>query len=378
MGAAQEFGRGLRGLIRLAGMPVRRARDRGGIALQAYRGYGSTESAFVIGRVFRQGSATPAQGPTDIRRQLRDMRRRLLRRPVRGARVRGLLLGAEVTAVTDRDGYFRLHWRLDAPPPPSPWVEATLTLDGPQPLTARAEVYIAPPTARFAVISDIDDTVMRTGVANKLVTAWRLFVEDAEDRTAFPGVSALYRALHGGACGSEGNPMLYVSRAPWGLYEVLDEFFRRHDIPGGPILLLREWGVSWRRPLPRRAEDHKHVLIQAILETYRHLPVVLIGDSGQHDPEIYRDIAARHAGRVLAIYIRDVSGPASRARDRATLGATVAAAGSELIVAADTLAMAEHAARIGLIAPDTLAEVRRRQPEPDPEPDPAEADPPST
>ena len=40
--------------------------------------------------------------------------------------------------------------------------------------------------------------------------------------------------------------------------------------------------------------------------------------------------------------------------------------------------MAEHAARIGLIAPDTLAEVRRRQPEPDPEPDPAEADPPST
>ena len=40
--------------------------------------------------------------------------------------------------------------------------------------------------------------------------------------------------------------MLYVSRAPWGIYEILEEFFRRHDIPVGPILFLREWGLSWR------------------------------------------------------------------------------------------------------------------------------------
>ena len=40
----------------------------------------------------------------------------------------------------------------------------------------------------------------------------------------------------------EANAMLYVSRAPWGIYEILQEFFCRHDIPVGPILFLREWG----------------------------------------------------------------------------------------------------------------------------------------
>lgn len=365
MGATGDIGKGLRGLIRLAGTPARRAWSRGAVALLPYRGYGSRERAFVIGRVFRQSSDTPAKGPGDIRRQLRDIRRRLLRRPVRGARVRGRLLGAEVVGETDRDGYFRLEWALDGVTPPADrWAEAQLSLEGPETFDARVDVYIAPPSARFAVISDIDDTVMRTGVANKLVMSWRLLVEDAASRTAFPGVAALYRALYAGASGDEGNPMLYVSRAPWGLYHVLDEFFRRHEIPAGPVLFLREWGVSWRRPLPRKAADHKHVLIEAIMATYRELPFVLIGDSGQRDPEIYREVVERHPGRVLAIYIRDVEGPAARERDRATLAAAVAAAGCELVVAADTVAMAEHAAGLGLIRPESVEPVRARQADP--------------
>ena len=39
--------------------------------------------------------------------------------------------------------------------------------------------------------------------------------------------------------------MLYVSRAPWGIYDILEDFFQHHDIPAGPILFLREWGISW-------------------------------------------------------------------------------------------------------------------------------------
>lgn len=359
-----QIRKGLGRLARRAGASAPRVWSRGDVAMQPYRGYGSVTRAFVIGRVFRQGSVTPAKGAGDIRRQLRDIRRRLLRRSVEGATVRGVLFGTEVTAQTDADGYFRLEWRIETPPvDPGRWAEARLTLEGPVHIEASVEVYIAPPTARYAVISDIDDTVMKTGVANKLLMAWRLFVEDADDRTAFPGVATLYRALHAGTGGDEGNPMLYVSRAPWGLYDVLDEFFRRQDIPGGPILFLREWGVTWRKPFPRKAEDHKRALIDAIMETYADLPFVLIGDSGQHDPEVYRDVVDRHGGRVRAIYIRDVKGAASRAQDRAILSEAVAAAGSEMIVAADTLAMAEHAARIGLIAPEAIDAVRERQPE---------------
>ena len=94
-----------------------------------------------------------------------------------------------------------------------------------------------------------------------------------------------------------------------------------------------------------------------MLALYRDLPFVLIGDSGQHDPEIYARIVREHPGRVLAIYIRNVSRGRAAPRDRALAG-EVAEAGSTLVLAADSSAMAEHAARRGLITPAATTTVR--------------------
>ena len=156
--------------------------------------------------------------------------------------------------------------------------------------------------------------------------------------------------------------MLYVSRAPWGIYEVLEEFFRQHDIPVGPVLFLREWGVSWRSPMPRRAEDHKRVLIEAMMELYSDLPFVLIGDSGQHDPQVYRDAVQRFGSRVCAIYIRDVGPRGARVSGEIeAIRAEVAAAGTGIVIAPDTLPMAEHAADQGLISADAVEAIRSRR-----------------
>jgi phosphatidate phosphatase APP1 len=361
-----DLRKALRGFVRLAGRPVRRAYGRGTIVLQPYRGYGSRHRVFTIGRVFRQSSTTPVRGPWDLRRQLRDAWRRLVRRSVPGIRVRGRIFDTEAEAVTDADGYFRLEWELAGSVPPGRWHAAELRVDHPETVEAIAEIYIPPEHARFAVISDIDDTVMHTGVANKIEMMYRLFVQGSKSRTAFPGVVELYRALHSGASGADGNPMLYVSRAPWGIYHILEEFFQRHAIPEGPILFLREWGVSWRNPLPRKAEDHKRILIEAIMELYEELPFVLVGDSGQHDPAVYLEAVERHGDRILAVYIRDVS--RKDATISAEIGAiqeAVRAAGSDLLLARDTAHMAEHAARHGLIRPEAVEAVRRLQAEAD-------------
>jgi phosphatidate phosphatase APP1 len=131
--------------------------------------------------------------------------------------------------------------------------------------------------------------------------------QGVRSRVAFPGVAALNKAPHRGVSGGEVNPMLYVSRGPWSLYEVLDEFFHLHGIPVGPILFLREWGLTHSRPRPRRAHDHKLALIRRMLARYRDRPFILIGNSGQRDTEIYTQVVREHPGRVLAIYIRNVS-----------------------------------------------------------------------
>ncbi len=325
--------------------------------LEVYRGYGTRSEVFLIGRVFRPSRSDLATRG-GIRSELRDVRRRLARRTIGEARVAARFYGAEQTVTTDPDGYFRVHLRPSVEPSSeATWHTMELRLVEPRPVEAQGRVYIPPSGCRFVVISDIDDTVMHTGVANKLGMLWRLFVADAQSRVAFPGVAALYRALHAGQSGAEGNPMLYVSRAPWGIYSVLEEFFTQHGIPVGPVLFVREWGISWKSPLPRKAADHKQELIRNMLELYSDRPFVLIGDSGQHDPEVYRQIVEEHPGRVLAVYIRNVSREPKRVAEIKELAIAVVAAGSSLVLAADSLAMAEHAAGLGLVPQGTVDEV---------------------
>jgi phosphatidate phosphatase APP1 len=366
-GAVRKWRGALIRMLGIAARPVQEAQGKGGVVIQPYRGYGSRSEVFLIGRVFRQSNPHAKIGRVDLLTNLRDVGRRIARRAIPNTIVTARFYGAEETVTTDKDGYFRVHLSPALPPPlDRSWYTMDLSLPQPQAVQAQGQIFIPPASCRYVVISDIDDTVMYTGVANKLRMLWRLFIEDAQSRVAFPGVGALYRALHAGASGDQQNPMLYVSRAPWGIYEVLEEFFDRHGIPVGPILFLREWGVSWRSPMPRKAEDHKRELIHNMLALYSDLPFVLIGDSGQHDPEVYRQIVEEHPGRVLAVYIRNVSRDPKRIREIEDLAKVLAGAGSSLVLAADSVAMAEHAASLSLVSPETVSEVRNERMATDP------------
>lgn len=349
----------LRSLLHLLARPAKADRGRGGPVIQPYRGYGSRREVFLMGRVFRQPVLGAGRGDTALKRDLIDLLRRILRRGIGHAGLTARFHGAEEQVATDCDGYFRLVlYPASSPPASRLWHRVELDLvDREGHTRAPAEVFIPPEQARCVVISDIDDTVMHTGVANKAAMMWRLFVQGAKSRTAFPGVAAFYRALHHGASGRELNPMLYVSRGPWSLYEVLDRFFNMQGIPEGPILFLREWGLTLQRPLPKKAEGHKRDLIRDMLALYDDLPFILIGDSGQHDPETYADIVAEYPGRVKAIYIRHVSRRAGRAGEIDKLAERVVEQGSSLLLASDTAAMAEHAARHRLIPQEAPAEV---------------------
>lgn len=350
---------GLRRALRAVTRPVRGDRGLEGVVVDAYRGYGTLREVYMMGRVFRQPTFGAGLPDGTLRRQLADAARRFARFGLHDTTITARLGSAETTVRTDLDGYFHVLLELSEPPDGDRlWhdVELVATWKDRQ-VHETGHVYIPPPQARFVVISDIDDTVMFTGVANKAKMMWRLFVQSAESRVAFPGVAALYRALHSGLGGDEHNPMLFVSRGPWSIYEVLVRFFRLHRIPVGPILFLREWGLTLQRPLPRRAEDHKRDLILAMLERYDDLPFILIGDSGQHDPETYARIVEEHPGRVLAVYIRNVSSGEAREGELDELARRTTEAGCPLVLASDSLAMAEHAAAAGWIPPEAIADV---------------------
>jgi phosphatidate phosphatase APP1 len=355
-----------RKVIRLLARPVKIDSGHGGIVIHPYRGYGSQKEVFLIGRVFRQPGTGSSVREGTLRRDLLDVGRRILRWGIADAVLEVSFSGTKQQVTTDRDGYFRIHLRLaQLPPSDRLWHSMDLKLVKPSGVNVKAQgsLFVPPRNTRYVVISDIDDTVMYTGVANKIKMFWRLFFQGAQSRVAFPGVAAFYKALHHGASGTDLNPILYVSRGPWSLYEVLDAFFNIHEIPVGPILFLREWGLTLQRPLPRQAEGHKLDLIRNMLSLYSDLPFILIGDSGQHDPEIYIQVVREHPERILATYIRNVSRDPERCRAIEALALEAVNVGSSLVLAADSFAMAEHAAEHGFISPETLAEVLKEREE---------------
>lgn len=349
-------------LVRTVASPMKHDHGRGGMMVQPYRGYGSRTQVFLMGRVFRQarlGRMIPRRG---MLRDTADIVRRIARRGYADARVEIRLGDNGVAVTTDRDGYFDAQLPITHPLPEEvAWHRADLvvTADGEPPAQASVDVFVALPATDLMVISDIDDTVMYTGVADKLRMLYRLFVEKPHRRTAFPGAASLYQALHRGADGQAQRPIIYVSRGPWAIYEVLETFFQLNHIPVGPILFMREWGLSLRHPWPRRAEDHKRDLIARMLDLFDEMPCILLGDSGQHDPEIYTRIVEANPDRIEAIYIRRVDNKPGRDRAIQRLRDQIRHTRCELVLAPDSTLMAEHAHANGYISSYGVEAVRR-------------------
>ncbi|MFO7963023.1 MAG: phosphatase domain-containing protein [Desulfobacterales bacterium] len=351
---------GISRILHILADPAKTDRGRGGIVIQTYRGFGSAAEGFLIGRVFRQDPRTVRTSDRTLIRDIVDLLRRLFRKGISQAELTVRFHRTVVPITADKRGYFQAHFHYQGQGDSrNLWKPVHVDLIHPAGSAAgtMGRIFVPPSTARFAVISDIDDTVVFTGVADKLMMVWRLFMHDARNRTAFPGVGALYRAFHYGASGADINPMLYVSRGPWSIYEVLDEFFNFHGIPVGPILFLRDWGISLWRPFPRPAKGHKLALIRRMLALYHDLPFILIGDSGQRDPEIYTEIVRMNPGRVLAVYIRNLNAGALRNRAIEKLARDVNAAASTMLLAADSYEMAAHAADQGYISSAALSEM---------------------
>jgi phosphatidate phosphatase APP1 len=145
-------------------------------------------------------------------------------------------------------------------------------------------------------------------------------------RLPFEGVAALYRALQQGSDGRRHNPIFYLSGGPWNLYDIYHDFLEFQGIPAGP-LLLADFGFEFDKLIHPPHEKHKGESIDEIFATYPELRFVLIGDSGEHDPEIYVDAAERYPGRVIVIYIRNAGGRSRRNVEELTARARAAGAG---------------------------------------------------
>lgn len=208
----------------------------------------------------------------------------------------------------------------------------------------------------LGIVSDIDDTIIVSHATNQWRKFYLLLVKNAQTRVPFHGVSAFYNALEQGAHNKYPNPVFYVSNSDWNLYDLICEFCRLNGIPKGPILMNNFKKNLIAKKAKNTIHDHKQEKIRLILELYPHMSLILIGDSGQHDPEIYTALAKEYPERIKAIYIRNV-GIRSKIVNFEYVQNETAKLNIPMILVRDSAEAAKHAARSGYILQEALIKI---------------------
>lgn len=211
----------------------------------------------------------------------------------RGKRLR-LQVGAEdyITPPTRPDGHTRARISLSQP-------ADAVRYQAPDGRQFAAPVACAP-RGGVSVVSDIDDTLKisevhdaRALLANTFLRPWQ----------AVEGMAGLYSEL----AALPDTRFHYLSASPWQLYVPLADFFAAEGLPEGSFH-LKSFRLKDRSFFSLFADPYAYKLglLEDLFSRLQGRRFILVGDSGEQDPEVYAEMARRHPGRVLAIVIRDV------------------------------------------------------------------------
>lgn len=333
------------------------------INIMPYYGFGNDTYVYIKGRVLEDEKVVQPKEGDGVLKHLKDTYKRFETDEIPHIRVKASFAGQEIEKETDEEGYFDFEFRTDAP------IDYSVTGNKVQlqlldhktdndRLHAEAHIFVPGKDAEFGIISDIDDTVLVSNITNFFGRLKLMLMKNATERSPFPGIAGFLRALCKGSDGKGNNPLFFVSGSEWNLYDLLISFFRSHDVPEGP-LLLRDKGTRLDRgDFETSDQEYKLQKIRHILDTYPDHKFICIGDSGEHDPETYQKVVAEYPGRILSIYIRDVS-PDERDAEVRKIAEDIRKQGVEMELVKETLSAARHAVKQGWINEDQLEDVRQ-------------------
>ncbi|WP_224365233.1 phosphatase domain-containing protein [Hyalangium versicolor] len=297
------------------------SRTLAGPAVLLFPALGKGDGVILQGRVLKEA---PSQGSSVLSRNLR----RLTAPNWEGAKVEVSFQGVTAIVTSGHDGNFE----VTLPPAPGSTFRAGFALAEAKVagVSAQARVEVVADTTPFLVISDFDDTIAVTQVVNKAKLVESAFLKDSDTQAVVPGMAAFYGCLKAPTSPSfalvSGSPVQFVPR--------ISSFLGRHGFP--PLgLYLRDLG-------PGTLSNYKQPVIRRLLQQFSQ-PVVLVGDSGEKDPEVYAQIREEFPGRVKAIYIRDAGRTENASRFQ------------DMVLFHDASEAAEHASKSGLANAECVA-----------------------
>ncbi|KAJ6151571.1 hypothetical protein N7470_007168 [Penicillium chermesinum] len=196
--------------------------------------------------------------------------------------------------MTDESGHFSIRAYLQ-------FVPTHIRVLASEDLSAARPIDIIEPVG-ISLISDIDDTIKHSAIASGAKEIFRnTFVRELGDLKV-EGVSEWYTQL-----AKKGVEMHYVSNAPWQLYPLLERYFKMAGLPPGSFHLKQYSGML--QGIFEPTAERKRGSLEQLMRDFPQRKFILVGDSGEADLEVYTDIALANPGRILGIFIRDVTTP---------------------------------------------------------------------
>jgi phosphatidate phosphatase APP1 len=267
----------------------------------------SRRRTLAVGVLKRLLELDDAELETEVFRRRADC---FLFQRVAGRRVRVALGGRQLeVGPSDRTGHFRAEVDLDDDSVEGAeavggcrWLSYTALPDDEEDGVGRAaaagRIQLVD-EAGVSVISDIDDTVKFSNVADRRELLKNTLLREF---TAVPGMPEAFRRWE-----AEGVAFHYVSASPWQLSSCLCGFLGAAGLPAGSMH-LKLFRLKDSTPLGRLAsrKRSKRRAVEQIMADFPGRRFVLVGDSGERDPEVYAAVARRRPEQVAGVFIRRV------------------------------------------------------------------------
>ncbi len=166
------------------------------------------------------------------------------------------------------------------------------------------------------VVTDMDDTIKHTDIPNHAQARLNTFTRPFKPG---PGMPDLYRSWQ--AAGGDKVHFQVVSARPWQFHPPLQRFtvdagfpafawnMRCLDMSSPSVLVGETWAADPARLSRCKAETIRRLMLRWPLRRF-----VLVGDSGERDPEAYAQVVAEFGNRVDAVYVRNITGQGTGAQ----------------------------------------------------------------
>lgn len=274
-------------------------------AIVLHRGFGNKDKVIVSGHVFERYPSLKVNKRQSVLSTIISNLRRYINSPAKHVLVKIDLNEEQHVVTTDEHGFFKAE--ISAQHTREGWFSYRATVPS-KGLEEQAQYRICNASST-GVISDIDDTLLVSHSSIDWRKLYTYLSKNTAKRKPTAAVNNIINGLSKFNNGEGTTDYFYVSNSEWNLYEFLMAFFDLHEIPKGVYLLnsiihhpldfLQRQGKS-------EVEGHKMKAIRSIFNEFPAKKFVLIGDTGQHDIQVFQHLIDQVNPPVKAIFLREI------------------------------------------------------------------------